>query len=264
MGQTTPMKFNVIYLHLLIAIFCCLGCTESTTGSEEEDPQEQVGDGSREAPRILLFTRTRGFRHASISDGIQMFDDLARDQGWDVLHTEDAGLFSPTGLAGYDLIVFLNTTGDVLNAEQQSAMEDFIRSGGSFMGIHSATDTEYGWPWYGELVGAYFDGHPAVQDATIDVVEADHPATDFLGNSWERRDEWYNFRNLQNGINPLLNLREDSYTGGEMGEDHPISWYRTFDGGRTFYTGMGHTPGSYAEEGFRSHILGGVRWCLGE
>ncbi len=232
--------------------------------SEAEEAHAQQGEAIPGQERILVFSRTEGFRHNSISDGIAMFRDFGRTEGWEVVFTEDSGDFSPQNLAGFDLLVFLNTTGNVLDQDQQAAMEEFIRGGGSYLGIHSATDTEYDWAWYGELVGAYFNGHPAIQDATLEVLDTGHPSVDGLEPAWERRDEWYNFRNLQGGLNPLILLNEDSYSGGNMGNFHPISWYREFDGGRTFYTGMGHTRASYSESGFRSHILGGIRWCLGE
>ncbi len=232
--------------------------------TEAEEANAQQGEGTTTSDRILVFSRTEGFRHSSIADGISMFRDFGNAEGWEVIFTEDGSDFSPQNLADFDLIVFLNTTGDVLNQDQQSAMEAFIRSGGSFLGIHSATDTEYNWAWYGELAGAYFNGHPAIQDATLEVLDTGHPSANGLEGVWERRDEWYNFRDLQAGVIPLILLDEGSYSGGNMGDFHPISWYREFDGGRTFYTGMGHTRASYSELGFRSHILGGIRWCLGE
>lgn len=244
---------------------------EDSGGGDNDDPNPETGGGDGTSsgpqdgkPRILVFTRTEGFRHGSIADGLRMFEQLAEENLWEVVSTEDAGQFQTGQLVGFDLVVFMNTTGDVLDREQEVAFESYIQGGGSFMGIHAATDTEYEWAWYGELVGAYFNGHPSVQQATVEVVNGDHPSTASLERSWERRDEWYNFRNLQSDIVPLLMLDEGTYQGGTMGDFHPISWFRTFDGGRSFYTGMGHTPDTYNEPDFREHIKGAVLWCLAE
>ena len=133
------------------------------------------------------------------------------------------------------------------------------------MGIHAASDTEYDWPWYGRMVGAYFDSHPNnpnVRMATLEVVNPNHPATSHLNNSWERSDEWYNFRDINPDIEVLINLDEDSYEGGTNGEFHPIAWFHEYEGGRVFYTGGGHTSSSFDEADFQQHLLGGIEYCL--
>ena len=133
------------------------------------------------------------------------------------------------------------------------------------MGVHAAADTEYDWPWYGKLVGGYFDSHPSnpnVRKATINVVNKSHPATEHLSDTWIRTDEWYNYKTLSSETTVLLNLDESSYEGGTNGTNHPIAWYQEFDGGRAFYTGGGHTDDSYDEPMFRQHLLGGIEWCL--
>ena len=133
------------------------------------------------------------------------------------------------------------------------------------MGIHAASDTEYDWPWYGRMVGAYFDSHPNnpnVRMATLDVVNRNHPSTSHLDNSWERSDEWYNFRDINPDIEVLINLDEDSYDGGTNGEFHPIAWFHEYEGGRVFYTGGGHTSSSFDEPDFQQHLLGGIEYCL--
>jgi type 1 glutamine amidotransferase len=177
--------------------------------------------------------------------------------------TRRAELFTPENLSKYQAVVFLNTTGDVLNAAQQTAFEQFIAGGKGFVGIHAATDTEYSWPWYHGLVGAYFNGHPAVQQATVQVVNKLHPATAALPDAWVRTDEWYNFRGLKPGLVVLARLNESTYTGGTHGADHPIAWYQAYGGGRAFYTGGGHTPESYQEPLFRQHLLGGLQYAMG-
>lgn len=213
--------------------------------------------------RVLVFTKTESFRHNSIPTGISTITNLGAAHNFEVDQTEEATAFNATTLAQYGVVVFLNTTGDVLNATQQAAFENYMASGGSFMGIHSAADTEYDWPWYGQLMGAYFNGHPAIQNASIDVVEAAHSSTAHLESTWQLRDEWYNYRDIYSGINVLLNLDESSYQGGTNGENHPIAWYHEFGGGRAFYTGLGHREGLYNEPDFQQHLLGGILYCLG-
>ena len=122
------------------------------------------------------------------------------------------------------------------------------------MGVHAATDTEYEWPWYGELVGVYFKSHPKQQKAKIDVVDKNHPSTLHLNDTWMHFDEWYNYKNINPNIKVLMKLDESSYAGGENGDYHPIAWYHEFDGGRAFYTGLGHTNESYDNPNFRKHL----------
>jgi type 1 glutamine amidotransferase len=217
-----------------------------------------------DSPRILVFTRTAGFRHSSIPAGVAAIRDLGAAGGFAVDSTEDSALLTAGSFARYRALVFLNTSGDVLDEGQQRAVEDFIRGGGGFVGVHAAADTEYGWPFYGELVGAYFAGHPAIQPAVLRVVDRVHPATAKLDAVWSRTDEWYNFRtNPRPGVHVLLTLDESTYTGGTMGADHPIAWCHPVGAGRSFYTGGGHTEQSYAEPAFRAHLLGGIRYAAG-
>ena len=214
-------------------------------------------------PRVLVFCKTAGFRHASLADGVAAVQELGQAHGFGVDTTERADRFSAEGLRPYAAVVFLNTTGDVLAPAQQAAFERFIAGGKGFAGVHAATDTEYDWPWYGGLVGAYFDGHPAVQPATVRVLDRAHPATAALPAAWARRDEWYNFRALQPGLSVLATLDESTYAGGTHGAFHPIAWCHAYGGGRAFYTAGGHTPESYQEPLFRQHLLGGLRYAMG-
>ncbi|MDX1618969.1 MAG: ThuA domain-containing protein [Balneolaceae bacterium] len=218
----------------------------------------------QEQTRLLVFTKTDGFRHSSIPDGVQALREIGGENDFSIDHTEDAALFSAENLQQYDAVVFLNTTEDVLNDEQQDAFKQYINGGGGFVGIHAASDTEYGWPWYGRLVGAYFVSHPSIQEATIRVLNRNHPSTSHLPAEWVRTDEWYNFKEIQPHINVLANLDESTYRGGENGENHPIAWYHEFEGGRVFYTAGGHTSESYSEPLFRQHLLGGIRYVLGK
>ncbi|MBP0902785.1 ThuA domain-containing protein [Mariniflexile gromovii] len=219
-------------------------------------------DTPKSPDKVLVFTKTSGFRHESIEIGVKTIEALSKQNNFEITHTEDAALFTPENLKQYQLVIFLNTTGDVLNAEEEKAFETFIKNGGSFMGIHSATDTEYDWAWYGKLVGAYFLNHSKQSSATITRINSTHPSTKHLQEKWVHFDEWYNFKSINQDINVLLNLDESTYEGGKNGAFHPIAWYHEFDGGRSFYTGLGHTNESYAEPEFKQHLLGGILYCL--
>lgn len=172
-------------------------------------------------------------------------------------------MFTDAGLAAYRAVVFLSTTGHVLEPDQQAAFERYIRLGGGFVGIHAAADTEYDWPWYGQLVGAYFASHPEVQSAAVRVADPLDASTLMLPDPWPRTDEWYNFRTNPRlaGVHVLLTLDEATYAGGEMGADHPIAWYHAFDGGRAWYTAGGHTSESYAEPLFVAHLWSGIQYA---
>ena len=228
-----------------------------------------IGHNARAAgtePRfaVLVFSKTTGFRHDLIPPGIAAITALGSEHGFGVDSTEDAELFTDAALARYKVVVFLSTTGDILNATQKAAFERYIRSGGGFVGIHSASDTEYQWVWYGRLVGAYFASHPQIQQATIHFEDPAHPSTQDLPTVWQRTDEWYNFRSNPRGkVHVLATLDEATYSGGKMGADHPIAWCQAIDGGRSWYTAMGHTAESYAEPLFRRHLLGGIESVAG-
>jgi type 1 glutamine amidotransferase len=214
---------------------------------------------------VLVFSRTAGFRHDSIAVGTQTIRDLGTANGFSVTATEDPAAFSTANLANYEAVVFLNTTGDVLNPTQQTAFESYIRGGGGYVGVHAAADTEYDWPFYGDLVGAYFASHPAIQAADVVVEDRAHAATAHLPRRWNRTDEWYNYRtNARSTAHVLATLDESTYSGGGMGADHPHAWCKSYAGGRSFYTGGGHTQQSYAEPAFRQHLLGGIRYAAGQ
>ena len=214
--------------------------------------------------RVLVFSKTAGFRHDSILDGIAAIRGLGAENGFAVDATEDASVFDDTRLAPYAAVVFLCTTGDILDEKQQAAFQRFIEAGGGFVGVHSAADTEYDWAWYGGLMGAYFQGHPAIQPASLVVVDRVHPSTRTLPSRWDRTDEWYNFRsNPRARVHVLATADEATYSGGEMGADHPIAWCQFYDGGRAWYTALGHTRESYAEPFFLRHLLGGIQFAAG-
>lgn len=212
--------------------------------------------------KVLVFTKTAGYRHESIETGVKAIVKLGKRNNFDVTHTEDANIFTKQNLSQYKLVIFLNTTGDILTDDQQKNFESFIKNGGSFMGIHSATDTEYDWPWYGKLVGAYFLNHPEKSKAEIVKIDQNHQSCTHLSERWLRYDEWYNYKSINPDINVLLQLDENTYKGGENGTNHPIAWYNEFEGSKMFYTGMGHTKESYSEPDFKKHLLGGILYCL--
>ena len=213
---------------------------------------------------VLVFSKTAGYRHSAIDEGIATIQTLGNQHGFSVNASEDAAVFTDFGLAPYAVIIFLNTSGDILDTAQQGAMERFIQNGNGFVGIHSASDTEYDWAWYGQLVGTYFADHPAIQTAELTMVDGSHLATLGLPSSWTRTDEWYNFTSNPSGnVNVLLTIDETSYSGGTMGNSHPLAWYHEFDNGRSFYTALGHTEASYSEPLFQKHLLDGILYAAG-
>jgi type 1 glutamine amidotransferase len=203
---------------------------------------------------VLVFTRTTGYRHESIPAGVVALGGVA---------TEDPSVFTPESLRRFAAVVFLNTSGEVLTDPGRRAFEEYVRGGGGFVGVHCAAATEEDWPFYRSLVGASFAGHPDVQPATIRVVDSSHPATAHLGPEWHRTDEWYDFHAPPTGVRVLLRLDESSYSGGRMGDDHPLAWCHSVHGGRSFYTALGHTVASYSEPAVRAHLAGAVAWVTG-
>lgn len=209
---------------------------------------------------ILVFSKTAGFRHGSISDGIIAITETAPDAGLTVDFTEDANAFTLANLSNYAAVVFLNTSGDILDSTQEAAFENYIRAGNGFTGVHAASDTEYDWVWYDSLLGTHFQNHPARQDATLTIVDQTHISTSHLDTTWMRFDEWYNFQSQPVGVTTLITIDESSYSGGSMGDPHPIAWYQFYDGGRSWYTAMGHTSATYQDSDFRQHLINGIVW----
>lgn len=218
-------------------------------------------------PRVLVFSKTKGWQHTSIPFGNKAILKLGQENGFLVDTTKNAEVFNDEELKKYHAVIFNNTTGNVLNAQQQAAFERYIQAGGGYVGIHSAADTEYEWPWYSKLMGAHFASHPHnpnVRKATVNVTDKTHPSTTGLPDAWERTDEWYNYKSFYPGLKVLANLDEETYGGGTNGSNHPIAWYHAFDGGRAFYTGGGHEDASFSEPLFLEHLLGGIRYAMGD
>jgi uncharacterized protein len=203
--------------------------------------------------RLLVYTKTTGYRHDSIPAGVEAVGQL----GFDVDHTEG----ELAALDRYAAIVFLSTSGNVLDEAAREALAGYLASGGAWLGIHGASTTEYDWLWFGGLAGAWFDQHPEVQAGTMTVEDREHPATRHLGATWAWRDEWYAFRsNPRPSVHVLLSVDESTYQGGTMGADHPIAWCHEYGGGRSFYTALGHLTESFAEPAFRQHLRGALEW----
>lgn len=217
---------------------------------------------------ILVFSKTAGFRHESISSGLKMLFDLSKKQNWVITATENAGLLTDGFLSNFDVAVFLNPTGDAIDANGQDAFEKFMKSGKGFVGIHAAADCEYDWPFYGKLVGGYFKTHPASQEATVVFENLDHPAMKPFKKmkSYTTYDEWYTFKeNPRPHVNVLATIDESSIKkydndNWKMG-DHPIIWWNDKDGIRSFYTGFGHTHESFQDKYIVEHIKNAINWA---
>ncbi len=247
------------YLRKSLFFFACLLLLFSSCNKRSGDP------------KVLVFSKTAGFYHESIPQGIAAIQKLGAENGFDVDTTSNATDFNEENLAQYSAVIWLSTTGDVLDHYQEADFERYIQAGGGYVGVHAAADTEYHWGWYNRLAGAYFahhpginDPHPNVQDAKINVTDRNHSTTSFLPESWDRKDEWYSFKKLNPDVNVLMELDEESYLSSVKMGEHPAAWYHEYDGGRAFYTAGGHTAESYTEELFLRHLLEGIKYAIGD
>ncbi|MCC9166915.1 ThuA domain-containing protein [Pontibacter harenae] len=259
------MKKN--HLFCALALFATCGfsaCNQASTQGGEATATRTAEAEATAADRILVYSNTNGYRHQSIEEGIAALQRLGQQNGVQVRATEDSTMFVADTLKNYKAVIFLSTTQDVLNSEQETAFEEYIRGGGGYVGIHAAADTEYDWPWYNQLVGAYFLSHPEIQKAAIDVVDKSHASTSHLPDRWEHTDEWYNYKDLNPNVTVVARLDETSYKGGANADNHPIAWYHEFDGGKAFYTGLGHTHESYSDSLFLKHLWGGIEYAMGK
>jgi type 1 glutamine amidotransferase len=228
-------------------------------------------------PAILVFSKTNGYRHEeAIPAANALFAQIARENGWGYFQTENGATFNPAMLTRFDAVVFNNVSGDVFTPEQREALKRFIENGGGFVGVHGAGgDFSYDWRWYvDDLIGAQFIGHPLgpqFQQATVRVEDTSHPATRGLPAAWPRIDEWYSFETSvrRPGYHVLAALDEATYSPKgpfgqdlRMGKDHPIAWWHCVGRGRVLYSAMGHQAAAYAEPGYRTMLLGAVRWAL--
>ena len=246
------------YKLLLLAVFFQLGIILNTMAQKGQF-------------KALIVTTTNGWHHESLHSGVIAIKEMAKRHFFEAVLFEDPGSFNDKNLQEYQVVIFLNTTGDIFNAEQQKTLERFIQSGKGFVGIHSASDTEYEWEWYTKLVGRMFHIHPAIQTAKLQVVDPAFPGLQGFegGKLWT--DEWYEFgKPLVNDLQVILAVDETSYDpkvawgsrkGEGMGKSHPIAWYHQYDGGRSFYTALGHLPTIYQDKAFLDHIYAGIFWA---
>lgn len=225
-----------------------------------------------ETPKVLVFSLTKGFHHESIPDGIAAIQKLGQENNFDVDTTTNADMFVDSVLKNYSAVIFLSTTGDLLNYRQRAGLERYIQAGGGYVGIHAAADANYDWGWYGRLVGGYFYDHPGIHDSfpnvqpgVLNVVDQSFIATKHLPKQWKRTDEFYSYKKLDSAnLHVLITIDENSYHGGKRMGYHPMAWYHEFDGGRAFYTELGHTKESYTEPDYLKHLLGGIQYAIGD
>ena len=224
---------------------------------------------------VLVFSKTTGFRHAdAIAAGIPGIQQMGAAEGFSVTATEDAAVFTDAGLRDYEVVVFLQTDGEgVLNPAQRTAFERWTSRGGGSVGIHADANADRNWAWKTDRMGgAQFKDHPSgalqFQDATVRIEDPDNPATQGIPADWVRNDEWYNFTAEPRGkVHVLATLDESTYDeqdGSAAADDHPIAWCTNYDGGRHFYTALGHFGTAWQEPFYRAHILGGIEWAAGE
>ncbi len=218
--------------------------------------------------RVLAFSQVEPgiYHHLSNLDGIALIEKLGKQRGWSVDVTHDSGSFNEERLTQYDVVAFINSTGNILNENEEAAFEKFVQNGGGYVGTHSAADTEHGWEWYGKMIGGYFKSHPTVdQVATTHLENKDHPALAHVQETVPILEEWYDYTaNVRgmSGVTVLMTVDESTYEGGITGDDHPITWAHEYDGGRAFYTGFGHH--FQKDHPFLSELLiGGVEWAAG-
>ena len=247
--------FRKVLKRFRIAGVTALACCSLVATAQTVTPEK----------RVLVFSKTAGFRHSSIPAGKTAIMKLGKETGFAVDTTENAAVFTNKNLQKYSTVIFLNTTGNVLNDKQQDAFERYIQAGGGYVGIHAATDTEYDWPWYNKLAGAQFLSHPGnpnVQEGEAYVVNDQHPSMDGFPKKWKIKDEFYDFKNFNPKVNVLIKIDEKTYKDGKMGNDHPMSWYHEFDGGRAFYTNFGHEDATFTNPVFVKHLTGGLNWAM--
>ncbi len=219
----------------------------------------------------LVFTKTAGYRHEAILSGVQAIKELGKKHYFDVFWTEDANVFTKEKLADFDVIIFLNNDGDILNDNQREAFKQFIEKGKGYVGIHGASACEQNWDWYGQLVGRLFIKHPKIQTARIQIMDHDFSGMSRFPGHMLWTDEWYVFgEELSDSLHYLMTVDENTYDTkrtwkeGEdhsMGEFHPIAWYHEVHGGRSFYTALGHMNEAFQDEIFLEHIYGGIFWA---
>ncbi|GAA4713024.1 ThuA domain-containing protein [Phytohabitans rumicis] len=239
--------------------------TDESLAAQENGPAALHSDARKpHSYKVLVFTKTAGARRPSIQDGVNTIKDLGKANGFTVTVTQDAGAFTAANLARYRAVVFLNTTGDVLNAAQEGAFEAYFRAGGGYVGVHAAAETEADWTFYRNVVGTGVASASPVAQSAVKVADRAHPSTETVPREVTLTEEWYNYAtNVRGTSHVLATVEESGYTGGTMGFDHPVAWCKDYQGGRSWYTGLGHSIESYRSGNFKKHLLGGIQWSAG-
>jgi type 1 glutamine amidotransferase len=232
-----------------------------------EGTPEVVPPAGPYAPRsgrfqMLVYSRTTAFRHDSIAQGKLMLQEIATEQGFDITETEVNDLITPEGLAPFEIVFFMNSTGDIFNQAEEAAFEQWMETrNGAYAGVHAATDTEQGWAFYKEMTGQYYDGHVNANTPGAIQFEASalqFPAVAGLPNPWQRNEEWYRFNSFQqwSGLPGLQVL------GRKAADNQPIAWVREFGNWRSFYTGLGHDASAFRDPAVKQHVTGGIMWAV--
>ena len=226
-----------------------------------------LAEDAAPAIRLLVFSKTLGYRHDSITNGIAAIRDLGAKHNFAVDATEDSGAFTTTNLAQYQAVVLMSVTGDVWDSEQQESLKQYVQAGGGVVAIHGSIFGPLAcsdkWAWYGELFCCAFTNHSTIQPATVNIEDAANPSTTGLPPRWPHTDEWYNFTGTPRGCAHILaTVDESTYHGGTLGQDHPIAWCRPVGQGRMWYTAMGHSESCYREPLFVQHLYGGIQYVI--
>ena len=246
---------------VLLVVVLAVGCGGGEPASSGTPPDIGPSPSPSAPLRVLVLTATAGFRHDSIDTARQVLTSLGTRTGeFTVTATEDLSQLTASRLSSVDVLMFVNTTGELaFDASQKSAIISFVENGGGFVGTHSATDTLYNWPDYGRLVGAYFKEHPWTQEGTVVVEDRDHLSTRALGASFRLNEEYYTFReNPRPNVHVLLSL--DAASVSTTG-DYPLAWAQTFGRGRSFYTALGHFPATWNDPRVQEHLRGAIKWA---
>lgn len=276
-------RFTIPLVSLVVSSFLVTGCSSLRVFFPSHDHDTEPPDvPEMSRPAVLVLSKTNGFRHEeAIPAGHAALEAIARGRGWSIFATENGAVINEADLAKFDVVVFHNTSGPILSAEQEAALQAWIEGGGGFVGIHGAGgDPSYEWDWYvDQLIGAQFTGHPMgpqFQEATVVVEDREHPASKHLPEKWVRTDEWYSFQESprSKGVNVIATLDESTYSPElhmfyvidedlRMGDDHPILWSQCIGDGRAFYSAMGHQAGAYQEELYVGVLDGAIAWAAG-
>jgi type 1 glutamine amidotransferase len=263
-------------MRVLIVAFACIaalvggGPVSRNTGEAVHRHDGVSGAAAPVSKRLLYITLSAGYHHEVVPLSAKILKDIGAGAGFDVTATDDVSGITSEGLKQYSAIAFY-TTGELpMSDDQKQAMLNFVKSGKGFLGFHSATDTFYKWPDYGEMIGGYFDGHPWHQEVSVKVEDARNPATRHLGNSFVVNDEIYQFRNFsRDRVHVLLTLDTKSVdmtkklvhrTDG----DFALAWCREYGKGRVFYTALGHEPAVWQDERFQKMVIGAMNWVTGQ